>query len=234
MTASRPVIIETCPSALCSTRSPPVSPIWVVLSCGCVAKQHGRGEKRRTWGVFLTVNRRSIDDIDARFSKVIQVLFGGLMPGWSARAISWAGDVLPPLFHKWPCCGTLTLSWSRGEKRCRTSLGPCWWRAARPIRRRAVSHHVTASPIAIYFTIGQMKRLILTICSLMCFSPSLTLAPPHPRLLFSGCKLLALAETKFKKIICYVGSRFRTQLMGGIVWTGNLNHQLHLLFTIVN
>lgn len=44
MTASRPVIIETCPSALCSTRSPPVSPIWVVLSCGCVAKQHGEAE----------------------------------------------------------------------------------------------------------------------------------------------------------------------------------------------
>lgn len=75
------------------------------------------------------------------------------------------------------CCGTLTLSWSRGEKRCRTSLGPCWWRAARPIRRRGVSHHVTASPIAIYFTIGQMKRLILTICSLMCFSRSLFLSP---------------------------------------------------------
>lgn len=74
------------------------------------------------------------------------------------------------------CYSTLTLSWSRGEKRCCTSLGPCWWRAARPIRRRGVSYHVTASPIAIYFTIGQMRRLILTICSLMCFSLSFTLS----------------------------------------------------------
>lgn len=143
------------------------------------------------------------------------------------------------------CCSTLTLSWSRGEKRCRTSLGPCWWRAARPIRRRGVSHHVTASPIAIYFTIGQMKRLILTICSLMCFSLShscsLPLVPVHALLSLSVAlspplrlQTPGISLEKFLKIICYVGSRFRTQLMGGIVWTGNLNHQLHLLFTIVN
>lgn len=78
------------------------------------------------------------------------------------------------------CCGTLTLSWSPGEKRCLTSLGPCWWRSARPIRCRGVSHHVTASPIAIYFTIGQMKRLILTICSLMCFPHSFSSSSLSP------------------------------------------------------
>lgn len=44
MTASRPVIIETCLSVLCSTRSPPVSPIWIVLSCGFVANQHEEEE----------------------------------------------------------------------------------------------------------------------------------------------------------------------------------------------
>lgn len=130
------------------------------------------------------------------------------------------------------CCSTLTLSWSQGEKRCRTSLGPCWWRAARPIRRRGVSHHVTASPIAIYFTIGQMKRLILTICSLMCFSLSLLLT--HFSLAHSWLQTPGTSLDKILKIICYVGSCFRTQLMEGIVWTGNLNHRLHLLFTIVN
>lgn len=81
-------------------------------------------------------------------------------------------------------CSTLTLSWFQGKKwRC-TSLRLCRWRAARPIRPCAVSHHVTASPIAIYSTISQMKRLILTICSLMCcsrsgsFSPSFTILVP--------------------------------------------------------
>ena len=194
-----------------------VSPLNCVVLWVCDRTTLGRGG----WGVFFMVNRRSIDGIDARFSKVTQVLLGGLMPGWSTHAISSAGDVLPlcHIFSQMARCSTLTLSWSRGEKRCRTSLGPCWWRAARPIRRRGVSHHVTASPIAIYFTIGQMKRLILTICSLMCFSLFLSLSPFFlrdfslplfstlpPRLPTPG-----ISRDKILKNICYVGSRFRTQ-----------------------
>lgn len=133
------------------------------------------------------------------------------------------------------CCSTLTLLWSWGEKRCCTSLGPCWWRAARPIRRCSVSYHVPASPIAIYFTISQMKRLILTICSLTCFCLSF-FSPLHLLTHFSPSWLqsLGISLDKISKIVCYTGSRFRTQLMGGIVWPGNLIHQLHLLFTIVN
>lgn len=190
--------------------------LWV---CG----QTARGRKRMGVSFSWSTEGRLMV-LMPDFPKVIQVVvWRGLMPGWS---ISWAGDVLPPSFSQMARCGTLTLSWSRGEKRCRTSLGPCWWRAARPIRRRGVSHHVTASPIAIYFTIGQMKRLILTICSLMCFSPShsfsLRLSLRHPSLplslpsLPSGWKkLLALAETRnFKNhLLCWV--TFQDTINGG-------------------
>lgn len=191
MTASRPVIIETCPSAQCSTRSPPVSPhlsCLVLRVCDQATWERGGG------CVFFTVNTRSIDGIDARFSKVIQVPFGRF-DAWLVHARHQLSRWCPvTVFSQMARRSTLTLSWSQGEKRCRTSLGPCWWRAARPIRRRGVSHHVTASPIAIYFTIGQMKRLILTICSLMCFSLSLLLL--LTRLFHSltpGYKLLAQA-----------------------------------------
>lgn len=102
-------------------------------------------------------------------SKAVQVLFGGLMPGWSTHGRQLSRWCPAAIISQMASRSTLTLSWSWGEKRCRTSLGLCWWKAARPIRCHGVSHHVTASPIAIYFTIGQMKRLILTICSLMCF-----------------------------------------------------------------
>lgn len=152
------------------------------------------------------------------------------MPGWSSRAISCAGDVLPlcHIFSQMARCSTLTLSWSQGEKRCRTSLGPCWWRAARPIRRRGVSHHVTASPIAIYFTIGQMKRLILTICSLMCsplprslFPSPCSFSETFPSLYFPLCQLLALAETEFWKtfvMLAHVsGHNKRRELCGEVI-----------------
>lgn len=164
MTASRPAIIKTCPSALCSTRSSPVSPVWAVLSCGCVVKQPGEEE----------------DGVSFSWSSECQLII--LMPKSSKRYLeTWCLVHTCHQLSRWcpatvvsqmASCSTLTLSWSWGEKRCRTPLGLCWWRAARPIRRRAMSHHVTASPIAIYFTIGQMKRLILTICFLMCFSHS--------------------------------------------------------------
>lgn len=125
------------------------------------------------------------------------------------------------------CCGTSRLSWSRGEKRCRTSLGPRWWRAARPIRRRSVSHHVTASPIAIYFTIGQMKRLILTICSLMCFSRSLCtlFIFSSPTSLFPGCKtpvfFFFFLESHLSRRVTFQD----TINGGGNVRTGDLIHQ---------
>lgn len=193
---------------------------------------------KKNMGFPFMVNRRSIDDIDAWFSKVIQVFFWRF-DAWLVHTPHQLSRWCPAtIISQMSCCSTLTLSWSRGEKRCRTSLGPCWWRAARPIRRRSVSHHVTASPIAIYFTIGQMKRLILTICSLMCFSLSFFLSTAPAHTLFSPSlpwlQTLGISRDKILKIICYSGSRFRTQLMGGIVWTGNLIHQLHLLFTVVN
>lgn len=152
---------------------------------------------RRTWGFLFMVNSRSIDDIDAWFSKVIQ-LFSWRFDAWLVHMPHQLSRWCPAtIISQMSCCSTLTLLWSRGEKRCCTSLGPCWWRAARPIRRCSVSHHVPASPIAIYFTISQMKRLILTICSLTCFSLSffsLLHLLTHFSLLHSpGCKVLALA-----------------------------------------
>lgn len=131
------------------------------------------------------------------------------------------------------CCGTSRLSWSRGEKRCRTSLGPRWWRAARPIRRRSVSHHVTASPIAIYFTIGQMKRLILTICSLMCFSHSLALHTFYfflqpPTSLSPGCKTPGISLDDFFFLESHLSRQvtFQDTFNGGEnVPTGDLIHQ---------
>lgn len=237
MTASRPVIIKTCPSAKCSTRTCSVPLAWDMLSCGCVVKQRGRGDN----GVSLPWSAEgqliaSMSDFPKSFRFFLEAW---CLAGPYALS-RWRPDTTVSQIAS---CSSLTLPWSQGEKRCCTSLGVCWWRAARPIRRRTVLHHVTASPIAVYFTIGQMKRLILTICSLMCFfrsfscclcfSPTPLLHPhfstPHP----TGC-LFCEEGDRILKIICYVGSRFRTQLMRGIMWTGNLNHQLHLLFTIVN
>lgn len=240
MTTTGPVIIETRPSALRTTRSPSVSPIWVVFSCGYVVEQRGE-----------------VEDV-VSFSWSAEGRLMVLMPDFQRHSsVVWRSDAWLVHTHhqlsRWcPATiisqmasrSTLTLSWSWGEKRCRTSLALCWRKAARPIRRRGVSHHVTASPIAIYFTIGQMKRLILTICSLMCFFLSHSLAFPHLHFyspsLFHSLPLTHCSANwgwgggEILKIICYVGSRFRTQLMRGIMWTGNLNHQLHLLFTIVN
>lgn len=140
--------------------------------------------------------------------------------------VSRAGDVLS-------CRGTLTLPSWWGEKRCRTSLGPCWWRAARPIRRRSVTRRVSASPIAIYFTIGQMKRLILTICSLMCFSLSPSIPPYHTHTDTLPKLSRHVGWAGIRRIICRSRSRSRTQLMEGIMKTGVLIHLPHLLFTIV-
>lgn len=148
-----------------------VSHLSCVVLWVCGQTTWGRGG----WGVFFMVNRRSIDGIDAWFFQSHPCV--GRLDAWLVQARHQLSRWCPAtIVSQMTCCSTLTLSWSRGEKRCRTSLGPCWWRAARPIRCRGVSHHVTASPIAIYFTIGQMKRLILTICSLMCFFLSLTLS----------------------------------------------------------
>lgn len=70
MSASRAVIIESCLSAVCLTRSPLVSLTRAMLSCGFVAKlEH----------VTFTVNQRSIDRCGIFFfflTKVIQLLLG--------------------------------------------------------------------------------------------------------------------------------------------------------------
>lgn len=224
MTTTGPVIIETRPSALRTTRSPSVSPIWVVFSCGYVVEQHGEVE----------------DAVSFSWSAEGRLMV--LMPDFQRHSsVVWRSDAWLVHTHhqlsRWcPATiisqmasrSTLTLSWSWGEKRCRTSLALRWRKAARPIRRRGVSHHVTASPIAIYFTIGQMKRLILTICSLMCFFLSHSLAFPTLALLFSLSFPLSPPESSFCQLGMGRRRNFKNHLLCWVTFQDTINEGNHV------